>query len=251
MEYWCNWVCVDVRVLRWRGLLNMTHYFDVIRLLQAFRSWRQRTIPTVQHMKQAMMQSVAESSKYMQNSLFSLDSTMPWLSWVSCLDKKTEYCWRQPRKHTQKKLDDDAFLLNERRLCRLKRSLPPYNLPLSKRTNYSQWRLLISYSLFCPLCCPWELAFIAASGMKSLFTGIDSASHTVVSSAEVIYSCMPLFYLFLYFIFIANTNFFESIAWNLLSQILYSVSGFYISGHAGIFLKTEQKSSAFIRVDGA
>ena len=24
----------------------MTHYFDVIRLLQAFRSWRQRTIPT-------------------------------------------------------------------------------------------------------------------------------------------------------------------------------------------------------------
>ena len=146
MEYWCNWVCVDVRVLRWRGLLNMTHYFDVIRLLQAFRSWRQRTISTVQHMKQAMMQSVAKSSKYMQNSLFSLDSTMPWLSWVSCVDKKTEYCWRQPRKHTQKKLDDEAFLLNERRLCRLKRSLPPYNLPLSKRTNYSQWRLLISYS---------------------------------------------------------------------------------------------------------
>ena len=86
--------------------------------------------------------------------------------------------------------------------------------------------------------------------MKSLFTGINSASHTVVSSAQVIYSFMSLFYLFIYFIVIANT-YFESIAWNLLSQILYSVSGFYISGHAGIFLKTEQKSSAFIRVDGA
>ena len=29
MAYCCNWVCVDVRTLRWRGLLNMAHYFDV------------------------------------------------------------------------------------------------------------------------------------------------------------------------------------------------------------------------------
>ena len=87
--------------------------------------------------------------------------------------------------------------------------------------------------------------------MKSLFTGIDSASHTVVSSAQVIYSFISLFYLFIYFIVIANLYFFESIAWNLLSQIQYSVSGLYISGHAGFFLKTEQKASAFIRVDGA
>ena len=87
--------------------------------------------------------------------------------------------------------------------------------------------------------------------MKSLFTGINSASHTVVSSAQVIYSFMPLFYLFIYFIVLANLYFFESIAWNFLSQILYSVSGFYILGHAGFFLKTEQKASAFIRVDGA
>ena len=146
MEYWCNWVCVDVRVLRWRGLLNMTHYFDVISLLQAFRSWRQRTIPTVQHMKQAMMQSVAESSKYMQNSLFSLDSTMPWLSWVSCLDKQNWILLKTTQKYTQTKLDEEAFLLYKRRLCRLKQSVSPYNLPLSKGTNYSQWRLLISYS---------------------------------------------------------------------------------------------------------
>ena len=38
---------------------------------------------------------------------------------------------------------------------------------------------------------PWEFAFIAGSGMKSLFTGIDSSSHTAVSSAQVIYSFMP------------------------------------------------------------
>ena len=30
MAYCCNWVCVDVRILRWRGLLNMAHHFDVI-----------------------------------------------------------------------------------------------------------------------------------------------------------------------------------------------------------------------------
>ena len=30
MKYWCNWVCVDVRILRWRGLLNMTPCFDEI-----------------------------------------------------------------------------------------------------------------------------------------------------------------------------------------------------------------------------
>ena len=40
--------------------------------------------------------------------------------------------------------------------------------------------------------------------MKSLFTGIDSASNTTVSSAQVIYSFMPLFHLFVYFIVIAN-----------------------------------------------
>ena len=35
---------------------------------------------------------------------------------------------------------------------------------------------------------------------------------------------MSFFYLFIYFIVIANTFFFKSIAWNLLSQIPYSVS---------------------------
>ena len=40
--------------------------------------------------------------------------------------------------------------------------------------------------------------------MKSLFTGIDSSSHTAVCSAEVINSFMSLFYLFIYFSVIAN-----------------------------------------------
>ena len=57
--------------------------------------------------------------------------------------------------------------------------------------------------------------------MKSrLFTGIDSSSHTAVSSAQVVY----FFNLFLYFIVIANIFVFKSIAWNLLSRISYSVS---------------------------
>ena len=40
--------------------------------------------------------------------------------------------------------------------------------------------------------------------MKSLFTGIDSSSHTAVSSAHVINSFMSLFYLFISFFVIAN-----------------------------------------------
>ena len=56
--------------------------------------------------------------------------------------------------------------------------------------------------------------------MKSLFTEIYSSSHTVVSSAQVVY----FFNLFLYFIVIANIFVFKSIAWNLLSQISCSVS---------------------------
>ena len=40
--------------------------------------------------------------------------------------------------------------------------------------------------------------------MKSLFTGIDSSSHTAVSYAQVINSFMSLFYLFISFFVIAN-----------------------------------------------
>ena len=58
--------------------------------------------------------------------------------------------------------------------------------------------------------------------MKSLFTGIDSSSHTAVSSAQVIYSYF--FYLFIYFVVIANIFFYKSTAWSLLSRIPYSVS---------------------------
>ena len=67
-------------------------------------------------------------------------------------------------------------------------------------------------------------AFIAGSGIKSLFTGTDSSSDTAVSSTQLIYSFMSFFNLFIYFIVIANTFFFKSIAWNLLSRIPYSVS---------------------------
>ena len=59
--------------------------------------------------------------------------------------------------------------------------------------------------------------------MKSLFTGIDSSSHTAVSSAQVIYSIF-FNHLLIYFIVIANIFFYKSIAWSLLSPIPYSVS---------------------------
>ena len=70
-----------------------------------------------------------------------------------------------------------------------------------------------------------NFAFIAGSGMKSIFTGIDSSSHTAASSAQVIYSFMSFFKnLFIYFIVIANIFFYKAIAWRLLSRIPYSVS---------------------------
>ena len=70
-----------------------------------------------------------------------------------------------------------------------------------------------------------NFAFIAGSGMKSIFTRIDSSSHTAASSAQVIYSFMSFFKnLFIYFIVIANIFFYKAIAWRLLSRIPYSVS---------------------------
>ena len=65
--------------------------------------------------------------------------------------------------------------------------------------------------------------------MKSLFTGIDSSSHTAVSSAQVIYSFMSVFFLSVYlqqFIVIAYIYIFFSnrSLGNLLSWIPYSVS---------------------------
>ena len=57
---------------------------------------------------------------------------------------------------------------------------------------------------------PWEFAFIAGSGIKSIFTGIDSSSDTAVSSSQLIYSFVSFsFYLFIYFIVIANIYIFQ------------------------------------------
>ena len=74
--------------------------------------------------------------------------------------------------------------------------------------------------------------------MNSLCTGIDSSSHTAVSSAQVIYSFMTFFFKkkkpVCYFIswLLICFFFFKSIAWNLLSRIPYSVSvsvsGFHV-----------------------
>ena len=57
-----------------------------------------------------------------------------------------------------------------------------------------------------------RIAFIAGRGIKSLFTGIDFSSDTAVSSTQLIYSFLSFFYLFIYFIVIANIFFLKSIA---------------------------------------
>ena len=79
---------------------------------------------------------------------------------------------------------------------------------------------------FSSLCCPMWISIHYRSGMKSLFTRIDSSCHTVVASAnacQVIYWFIYLFYLFIYCIVIVIIFFFKSIVWNL-SRIPYSVS---------------------------
>ena len=60
---------------------------------------------------------------------------------------------------------------------------------------------------------PWEFAFIAGSGIKSLFTGIDSSSDTAVSSTQLIYSFMPFFICLFILLSLLTYFFFESIAW--------------------------------------
>ena len=91
------------------------------------------------------------------------------------------------------------FLLDKFGSEKVERSLSPNNLPLSKGTSYYQRRFSPGFAV------PSEFAFITESGMKSLFTGIDSSSHTAVSPAQVII----FLNLFLYFIVIANIHFFQ------------------------------------------
>ena len=55
-----------------------------------------------------------------------------------------------------------------------------------------------------------RIAFIAGRGIKSLFTGIDFSSDTAVSSTQLIYYLRLFFYLFIYFIVIADIFFFSN-----------------------------------------
>ena len=85
--------------------------------------------------------------------------------------------------------------------------------------------------------------------MKSLFTGIDSAGHTVVSSAQEIYSFVSLFHLFVYFIVIANIFVSNRSLGTFFNGFCIPFPDGMFQCTRGFFLKTEQKSSAFIRVD--
>ena len=77
--------------------------------------------------------------------------------------------------------------------------------------------------------------------MKSLFTGIDSSSHTAVSYAQVINSFMSLFYLFISFFVIAN--FFLSRSLGTFHGFRFrfrdSVSGFRIPCFSAAVFKRE------------
>ena len=64
---------------------------------------------------------------------------------------------------------------------RVKWRLSPYNLSLSKGTSYCQWR-------FSPIGCPMRICIHYPKWYEESFTGIDSYSHTALSSALVIYS---------------------------------------------------------------
>ena len=79
--------------------------------------------------------------------------------------------------------------------------------------------------LFC-FAVPREFAFIAGSGIKSLFTGIDSSSDTAVSSSQLIYSFMTFFYLFIYFIVITKIYFFQTVFHGF--RVPFPHSGFHV-----------------------
>ena len=77
------------------------------------------------------------------------------------------------------------------------------------------------------------LALLSHENLHSLPTVVSSvfspeSTPLVTQQSPLLYSAnlfiCAFFYLFIYFIVIANIIFFKSIAWNLLSQIPYSVS---------------------------
>ena len=87
--------------------------------------------------------------------------------------------------------------------------------------------------------------------MKSLFTGIDSASHTAVSSAQVIYSFFPLFHLFVYFIVIANIFVSNRSLETFFHRFCISFPDSMFQCTWVFFFENGAKSSAFIKVDVA
>ena len=59
-----------------------------------------------------------------------------------------------------------------------------HNLPLPKKPNC---RWCLSYCFSSRFAVPWVFIFIAGSGMKSLFTEINSSSHTAVFCPQITY----------------------------------------------------------------
>ena len=112
------------------------------------------------------------------------------------------------------------LLLDKSGSEKVERSLFPNNLPLSKGTSYCQWRFSPGFAV------PWEFAFIAGSGMKSLFNGINSSKRWY--SSLLCPSYLLFFICFFILLWLLVHIFFKSIAWNLLSRIPYYVSGLHV-----------------------
>ena len=115
---------------------------------------------------------------------------MPWFSWVNCLYKEN---WTV-LKTIQERHPEKTW---RRRLCGFERSMSPYNL------------VIVSDVFLLALLSNENLHSFPGSGMKSLFTGIHSSSHTAVSSTQVIYSFMSFFKICL-FILLSLLYFFSN-----------------------------------------
>ena len=121
------------------------------------------------------MWSVAESSKCMHNSLFSLDSTMPWFSWASCLNTVED----NPEKTRRNNLTTMPFnYINNASVYLNEVCLHITYLFIKELVIVSDVFSAIVFLLTLLSC--EKFAFIAGRGMMSLFTKIDSSRQTAV-----------------------------------------------------------------------
>ena len=131
---------------------------------------------------------------------------------------KTEHCWRQPRKDTKKNL-----------------TATPFSYINDASDDSNEVCLHITYLFLKALVFVsnvFLLALLSHENLHSLPIVVSSvfspeSTPLVIQQSPLLYSAnlfICVFFLSIYLFVIANIFFFKSIAWNLLSQIPYSVS---------------------------